>query len=205
MMRMKIEPVTLEGHLVRLEPLSMDYVEDLYEAAQDQAIWRYMPINPGSSRADMVAWLRAALRGQEEGTDLPFVIIERATNRVVGSTRYMNISSKDRGLEIGWTWLAKEARRTGINTECKYLLLRHAFETLRAVRVQIKTDSRNEISQRAIERLGAVKEGILRNHMVLPDGYCRDSVYYSILDSEWPSVKERLEGKMERPMLVGAL
>ncbi len=203
MMRMKIEPVTLEEDLVRLEPLSMEYVEDLYETAQDEAIWRYMPINPSRSRADMVAWLRAALRGQDEGSDLPFVIIERATNRVVGSTRYMNISAKDRGLEIGWTWLAKEARRTGINTECKYLLLRHAFETLRTVRVQIKTDSRNEVSQRAIERLGAVKEGILRNHMVLPDGYCRDSVYYSILDSEWPSVKERLEGKMERSILVG--
>lgn len=188
---------------MRLEPLSMDYVEDLYEAAQDPAIWLYMPINPGRSRADMVAWIRAALRGQEEGSDLPFVIIERATNRVVGSTRYMNISAKDRGLEIGWTWLAKEARRTGINTECKYLLLRHAFETLRTVRVQFKTDSRNEISQRAITRLGAVKEGVLRNHMVLPDGYCRDSVYYSILDSEWPAVKNGLEARMVRPMLAG--
>jgi N-acetyltransferase len=202
MLRMKIEPTTLEGHVVYLKPLSMDYVEDLYEAAQDPSIWLYMPTNPGRSLADMVAWIRAALRGQEEGTDLPFVIIDRATNRVVGATRYMNISSKDRGLEIGWTWLAKEARRTGINTECKYLLLRHAFETLRAVRVQFKTDSRNEVSQRAIARLGAVKEGILRNHMVLPNGFCRDSVYYSILDSEWSSVKAGLEEKMLRPVMV---
>jgi RimJ/RimL family protein N-acetyltransferase len=202
MLRMKIEPITLEGHAVYLKPLSMDYVEDLYEAAQDPSIWLYMPTNPGRSLADMVAWIRAALRGQEEGTDLPFVIIDRATNRVVGATRYMNISSKDRGLEIGWTWLAKEARRTGINTECKYLLLRHAFETLRVVRVQFKTDSRNEVSQRAIERLGAVKEGILRNHMVLPNGFCRDSVYYSILDSEWSSVKAGLEEKMFRPALA---
>jgi len=200
-MFLKIEPVTLEGEIVRLEPLLMDYIEDLYIIAQDPEIWRYMPLNPGRSRADMVAWIRNALQGQQDGTDLPFVIIERATNRVVGATRFMNISSRDRGVEIGWTWLARDARRTGINTECKYLLLRHAFEHLGAVRVQLKTDSRNEVSQRAIERLGATKEGTLRNHMLLSSGYYRDTIFYSIISSEWPEVKVRLEEKMQ-PILA---
>lgn len=200
-MVLKIEPVLLEGELVRLEPLHMEYVEDLYVAAQDSLIWRYMPSNPGRSRADMVAWIRNALQGQQDGTDLPFVIIERATNSVVGATRFMNISSRDRGLEIGWTWLARDARRTGMNTEAKYLLLQYAFEQLGAVRVQLKTDSRNEVSQHAIERLGATREGTLRNHMILPNGYYRDTIFYSIIHSEWPAVKEHLEEKM-RPALA---
>ena len=196
---MKIEPITLEGHVVYLEPLSMDYVEDLYEAAQDPSIWLYMPTNPGRSRADMVAWIRAALRGQEEGTDLPFVIIDRATNRVVGATRYMNVSSKDRGLEIGWTWLAKEARRTGINTECKYLLLRHAFEQIDCIAVEFRTGSVNFQSRNAIERLGAKFDGILRSHQRYTNGALRDTCVYSITAAEWPTVKAHLEWQMRKP------
>ncbi len=193
---MNVEPVTLTGNVVRLEPLQAAHVEGLFQAAQDSAIWSFMPYNPSLSLEAMQGWMANALEAQEQGKELPFVIVQRETDKVVGSTRYMAIVSKDRGLEIGGTWLAREVRRTAVNTECKYLLLRHAFETLGAIRVQFKTDSRNSTSQRAIERLGAVKEGVLRNHMILPDGYYRHSVYYSVLDSEWAMVKANLEAKL---------
>jgi RimJ/RimL family protein N-acetyltransferase len=143
-------------------------------------------------------WLLDILSRAEKGTDLPFVAIQLSTGRVAGATRYLNIMPKDRGLEIGGTWYGPEFQRTPVNTECKYLLLRHAFETLGCIRVQLKTDLRNERSQKAIERLGAVREGVLRNHMILPDGRYRHSVFYSILDTEWPDVKNRLEQMLER-------
>jgi RimJ/RimL family protein N-acetyltransferase len=126
------------------------------------------------------------------------VAIHLESGRVAGATRYLNIVPQDRGLEIGGTWYGPEFQRTVVNTECKYLLLSHAFERLGCIRVQLKTDLRNERSQRAIERIGAVKEGVLRNHMILPDGRIRHSVFYSILDTEWPEVKNRLEGMLER-------
>lgn len=195
-MPMNISPITLEGHVVRLEPLRLEHAKQLYHISQEAAIWRYMPYPQPATEQDMERWIRLALHAQEEGKELPFVTIERETGRVVGSTRYLNIMLYDRGLEIGSTWLTSTARRTGINTECKYLLLTHAFETLGVIRVQFKTDSRNETSWRAIERLGAVKEGILRNHMIMPDGYYRHSVYYSIIDREWPSIKANLAAKM---------
>ncbi|HEY3993517.1 MAG TPA: GNAT family protein, partial [Ktedonobacteraceae bacterium] len=135
---------------------------------------------------------------QKEGECLPFTIIDRARDRAVGQTRYLSIASKDYGLEIGWTWLAPAVQRSGINTECKYLLLSHAFEELGAIRIQLKTHHLNLKSQRAIERLGASKEGVLRNHMIMPDGSYRHSVYYSIIASEWPQVKAGLEAKMRR-------
>jgi RimJ/RimL family protein N-acetyltransferase len=139
------------------------------------------------------------IRGRaEKGTDLPFVAIHLESGRVAGATRYLNIMPHDRGLEIGGTWYGPEFQRTPVNTECKYLLLRHAFEALGSIRVQLKTDLRNERSQKAIERLGAVREGVLRNHMILPDGHIRHSVFYSILDTEWPEVKNRLEEMMNR-------
>ena len=141
----------------------------------------------------MRAWVQEILSRQARGTDLVFVVIHLETGRAVGSTRYMDIQPQHRGLEIGGTWYAREHQRTGVNTECKYLLLRHAFEVLGCIRVQLKTDSRNEPSQRAIERIGAAREGVLRNHMIMPDGHFRHSVYYSIVDSEWPQVKARLE------------
>ncbi len=193
---MNVEPVTLTGNVVRLEPLQVTHVESLFRAAQDPAIWSFMPYDPSISLAAMQAWIADALEAQARGKDGVFVIVNLATGEIVGSTRYLTIVPKDRGLEIGGTWLAREVRRTPVNTECKYLLLRHAFEALGAIRVQFKTDSRNLTSQRAIERLGAVKEGVLRNHMILPNGYYRHSVYYSILDTEWATVKAYLEKKM---------
>ncbi len=195
-MSMKVEPIALTGEIVRLEPLRKEHAETLFRAAQDSTIWSYMPYNPSISLTAMHEWIDGALGAQANGSDVPFVIIQLATGDVVGSTRYLTIVPRDRGLEIGGTWLAQSVRRTAVNTECKYLLLRHAFETLRAIRVQFKTDSRNLVSQHAIERLGAMKEGILRNHMILPDGYYRHSVYYSILDTEWATVKANLEDKM---------
>ncbi len=193
-----VRPITLEGTVARLEPLRPTHAEALYRAAQDPSIWDYMPVDPSASLAGMSAWIDAALAQQATGTQLPFAIIERATDTPVGSTRYLSIMPADRGLEIGWTWLTPAAQRTAINTECKYLLLRHAFEELGALRVQLKTDGRNVISQRAIERLGAVREGVLRKHMFVRHGYQRDSVMYSITDDEWPAVKAGLEAKLER-------
>jgi RimJ/RimL family protein N-acetyltransferase len=147
---------------------------------------------------DMRNWVRDILSRAEKGTDLPFAVIHLDSGRVAGATRYLNIVPKDRGLEIGGTWYGTEFQRTPVNTECKYLLLNHAFETLGCIRVQLKTDLRNERSQKAIERIGAVKEGVLRNHMILPDGRYRHSVFYSILATEWPRVKQRLEAMMNR-------
>ena len=195
-MSMNVEPVTLTGNVVRLEPLQKKHAEALFHAAQEPTIWSYMPYDPSVSLVAMYEWIDDVLEAQARGKDVPFVIIQLATGEVVGSTRYLTITPHDRGLEIGGTWLARAVQRTPVNTECKYLLLRHAFETLGAIRVQFKTDSRNLTSQRAIERLGASKEGVLRNHMILPDGYYRHSVYYSILDSEWATVKANLEDKM---------
>ena len=133
------------------------------------------------------------LRLREKGADIPFVVIHKSSGRIAGATRYMEFRAAHRGVEIGGTWYGAEFRRTAVNTECKYLLLRHAFEVMDCIRVQFKTDLRNERSQRAIERIGAVREGVLRNHMILPDGTIRHSVYYSILATEWPDVKQRLE------------
>jgi RimJ/RimL family protein N-acetyltransferase len=143
-------------------------------------------------------WVLDIMSRGQRGTDLPFVAIDLATGRVAGATRYLNMMPNDRGLEIGGTWYGIEFQRTAINTECKYLLMTHAFETLGAIRVQLKTDLINERSQRAIERLGAKREGVLRNHMILPDGRIRDSVFYSILDTEWLGVKKNLEAMMGR-------
>lgn len=193
---MPLEPVTLEGRIVRLEPLGLQHANDLYEAGQDQRIWAYMPLNPSGSLDATTTWIENTLREQQTGTILPFAIVDITTGRALGSTRYLNISLNDRGLEIGWTWLTPKMQRTGVNTECKYLLLRHAFESLSMIRVQFKTDSRNLKSQQAIERIGGKREGVLRNHMILPNGYIRHSVYYSIIESEWLDVKAALEEKM---------
>jgi RimJ/RimL family protein N-acetyltransferase len=195
-MVMRVEPVVLTGSVVRLEPMQPQHAQALLEAGRDHSNWMYMWANPTDSLESMQAWMSAALAEMEQGSALPFVTIQQSTGRVVGSTRYMDIRAKDYGLEIGGTWLMPEVRRTAINTECKYLLLCHAFETLGAIRVQLKTDSRNLRSQQAIERLGAVKEGVLRNHIIMPDGQHRHSVYYSVIKQEWPAVKARLEAFM---------
>lgn len=194
---MKIAPVRLEGRHACLIPLERGHAPTLFAVGGGPEVWRYMP-SKVESEGDMRAWVDEALAARDAGAELPFAITD-ATGRIVGSTRLLDISVPHRGLEIGGTWLAPEVWRTAVNTECKYLLLRHCFQTLGAIRVQFKTDSRNVRSQRALERLGAVKEGVLRHHRILPDGYLRDSVYYSILAGEWPDVKTRLEGFLSRP------
>jgi RimJ/RimL family protein N-acetyltransferase len=193
----RIEPLTLTGRVARLEPLSEAHVPDLAVAGNDESLWRYMLYGNVNTEEKMLALVRDLLERQARGTDLPFAVIHLQTGKAIGMTRYMDIRPADRGLEIGGTWYGAAYQRTAVNTECKYLLLKHAFEALGCIRVQLKTDSRNERSQRAIERLGAVKEGVLRNHMLLADGHIRHSVMYSILDSEWPAVKARLEEKLQ--------
>ena len=193
---MDARPVTLEGEHARLEPLEMRHAADLAEAGRDQEIWRYMPRRPLASVEDARDFVRAAHEMAKDGSAVPFAIIEAAGGRAVGSTRLFDIRREHRGLEIGWTWLGRAWQRTAANTECKLLLLRHAFEELGALRVQLKTDARNVRSQRAIERIGGVREGVLRAHMVLPDGFVRDTVMYSITAGEWPEVERRLEAML---------
>lgn len=195
---MEVKPVVLTGRHVRLEPMTEEHVPGLAQIGVGQTFWDFMLYGNINTVDDMRNWVREILSRAEKGTDLPFVAIHLASGRVAGATRYLNIMPKDRGLEIGGTWYGSEFQRTPVNTECKYLLLQHAFETLGCIRVQLKTDLRNERSQKAIERIGAVKEGVLRNHMILPDGRYRHSVFYSILDIEWPSVKKNLEEMMKR-------
>lgn len=193
---LNVQPITLTGRTVRLEPLAEHHSHDLWEAGADPSIWEFMLYGERRTEADIHEWVLDILSRRQRLGDVPFAVILLASGKAVGATRYMNIVPKDRGLEIGGTWYGVPYQRTAVNTECKYLLLRHAFETLGVIRVQLKTDARNVRSQRAIERIGAVKEGVLRNHMVLPDGRIRDSVFYSILDREWPDVKKRLEEKL---------
>lgn len=194
---MDVQPVILTGALAKLIPMDQSHVEALFEAGRSPEIWPYMPMSVRTAD-DMQRLVREALHARERGTEFPFVIVDQARARVVGSTRFLEITPAHRGIEIGWTWLSPEVWRTSINTECKYLLLRHCFEALGAIRVQLKTDARNVRSQTAIERIGAVREGVLRHHRIMPDGYLRDSVYYSILVDEWPVVRTRLDGYLGR-------
>lgn len=191
------KPITLEGAHVRLEPLSQDHLDQLCEVGLDQTIWRWglMQIE---TREHMNNYISAALKSQDEGTALPFVTIEKSSGRVIGSTRYGNIDKENRRLEIGWTWITPRWQRTSINTEAKYLMLHHAFEDLVCIRVEFKTDSLNDQSRTALERIGAQEEGILRNHMIAYGGRWRHSVFFSIIDSEWPAVKANLEAKLAR-------
>lgn len=195
---MEAVPVTLAGQHVRLEPLSLSHAVDLAEAGAEKEIWNYMPMPAPLSLEDMQAAIQTALDAQEKGTRLPFAIIDLRNGRAVGSTSYLDISPGDARIEIGWTWLGASARRTAINTECKYLLLCHGFETLGCGRVQLKCDGRNQRSQDAIERIGGKKEGVLRKHVILPDGFVRDTVMFSVIASEWQDVKARLENMLER-------
>jgi N-acetyltransferase len=193
---MDVRPVTIFGRFVRLEPLAEAHVPDLTLVAGDESIWRYMLYGTIRSEAQMLAWVRDLLGRQARGKDLPFAVIHCQSGKAIGATRYLDIRLADRGLEIGGTWYGVAYQRTSANTECKYLLLTHAFEQLGCLRVQFKTDLRNVRSQRAIERIGAVREGVLRSHMITPEGYVRDSVYYSIIAPEWPRVKVLLEEKL---------
>jgi N-acetyltransferase len=196
-----IKPVTLTGRLVRLEPLSEAHVPDLAVVGQDDSLWAYIPYPPVHSEADMRAWVRDLLARQAKGTDLPFAVVHKEMGRAIGASRYLDIQPANRAVEIGGSWYGRDYQRTAVNTESKYLLLGHAFDDLGCIRVQFKTDRRNERSQRAIERLGAVREGLLRHSSIMPDGYVRDSVYYSILAEEWPGVKVKLEAMLARTTL----
>jgi len=189
---MVVSPVMLEGVHVRLEPLAKVHLAGLAEVGLDEELWRWIP-TPVRTQEEMAAYIETALGEQEQGVSLPFAIIEKATRRVIGSTRYGNIDRTHHRVEIGWTWVAREWQRTAMNTEAKYLLLRHAFETLSCIRVELKTDSLNERSRAAILRIGAKEEGIFRNHMITASGRIRHTVYFSITDSEWPAAKARLE------------
>ncbi|HEV2913108.1 MAG TPA: GNAT family protein [Pyrinomonadaceae bacterium] len=195
---MKIEPVTLEGAHVRLEPLSLLHHEGLSEVGLDETIWQWNP-SPVRTAQGMRAYIEEALEWQARRTALPFATTLKSTGQSVGSTRFANIDAVNRHLEIGWTWIIPRWQRTPVNTEAKYLMLRHAFETLGCIRVEFKTDSLNERSRNAILRLGAQEEGIFRNHMLTSTGRIRHSVFFSIIDTEWPEVKAGLEEKLSRP------
>jgi RimJ/RimL family protein N-acetyltransferase len=186
--------VTLTGKHVRLEPMSEAHIPGLADIGAGQDFWDFMLYGKIETDQDMTSWVREIL----SYPDLPFVVVHLASGRIAGATRYLNMAPQHRGLEIGGTWYGQEFQRTAVNTECKYLLLKYAFETLDCIRVQLKTDQRNERSQKAIERIGAVKEGVLRNHMILRDGRLRHSVFYSVLDTEWPEVKKKLEEMLKR-------
>ena len=193
---MNVEPVVLSGKFIQLEPLSEAHSPELATAGNDPEIWKYMIYGELTSLEKMEDWVRDILNRKAAGTDQPFVVRHLASGRLAGATRYMEIRPVHRGLEIGGTWYNPEFQRTPVNTETKYLLLKNAFESLKCIRVQFKADSRNQRSINAIERLGAVREGVLRNHMILDSDLFRNSVYFSILDTEWPDVKARLEGKL---------
>jgi N-acetyltransferase len=193
---MKIDPVVLEGIHVRLEPLLRKHITGLCEVGLEEQLWRWIP-TPVRTADDMAAYVELALKEQANGVSLPFAQIEKAMGRLIGSTRYMNIDRVHHRVEIGCTWIGREWQRTAANTEAKYLLLRHAFETLGCMRVELKTDSLNEKSRAAILRIGAKQEGIFRNHMMTSTGRIRHTVYFSIVDSEWPGVKSEMERRLD--------
>ncbi len=194
---LNVTPVILEGARVRLEPLAEAHHAALCAVGLVEDLWRWSP-KPLLTPADMTAYIAFALAEQAAGRALPFVTVDRPSGRIVGSTRFGNIDKANRRVEIGWTWLAPELQRTGANTEAKYLMLRHAFETLGCLRVELKTDALNARSRAAIARIGAREEGTLRRHMLTASGRVRDTVYYSVVDEEWPAVKAELERRLSR-------
>lgn len=192
---MKLEPVILEGRHVRLVPMTPGHVPALWRAGSDPELWR-LTMAQVHSEDDMRRYVDEALAAQARGTALPFVTTRAETGEVIGSTRFGNIEMAHRRVEIGWTWIAPAWQRTVINTEAKYLMMRHAFETLGCVRVELKTDALNQRSRNAILRIGAVEEGVLRKHQTTEHGRVRDTVFFSVTDDEWPRVKARLEEMM---------
>lgn len=191
-----LDPVILRGQRVRLEPLTLEHVPALAEVAFDPALWQWTLARP-TDEAGLRAWAEAAIAGRDAGTELPFVTVDAATDRPIGSSRYLNVVLEHRRLEIGWTWVGTAFQRTGANREAKLLQLTHAFETLGANRVEFKTDARNERSRTALLGIGATFEGIFRSHMIMPWGPLRDSAYFSVVGTEWPAVKARLQAKLQ--------
>lgn len=188
-------PVTLTGRFVRLEPLSFEHLDDLCAVGLDPELWRWIP-NQVGTREQMHGYIETALHEQDAGVSLPFAVIHLESGRAIGSTRYGAINLPNRRVEIGWTWYASAFQRTPVNTECKLLLLTHAFERLGMIRVEFKTDALNEKSRNALARIGGVQEGIFRKHLICDSGRIRDTVYFSVLDVEWPEKKRALEAKI---------
>jgi Acetyltransferases, including N-acetylases of ribosomal proteins len=175
----------------------MDYFDQLCSAGLNESLWQFNPVFI-RNRDDMHRYIETALKSRDDGTALPFVTILKSSNKLVGSSRYSGIDRVNKRLEIGWTWIVPEFQKTVVNTEAKYLMLKHAFETLGCIRVEFKTDSLNDKSRKALAGIGANEEGIFRNHMIMPDGRLRHSAYFSIIKSEWPEVKTKLEQRMDR-------
>jgi RimJ/RimL family protein N-acetyltransferase len=191
----RLDPVTLRGSTVRLEPMRIDHVDGLARVGLEPELWRWIS-TPVDSPEAMHRYVRNALDEQDRGVSLPFVVAHQASGQIIGSTRYGNIEMSHRRLEIGWTWLISAHQRTRANTECKFLLLAHAFETLGVNRVELRTDVRNEKSRNAIARVGAKEEGIARCHIITDSGRIRDTITFSIIGSEWPAVRARLESML---------
>lgn len=189
-------PVTLTGRSVRLEPLLIEHAPGLLEIGREESIWTWLPRGPLTDLDDAKQWIEGTHEGLRNGARLPFAIISLTDGAVAGSTSYLNISVRDQGIEIGWTWLGLKYQRTAVNTEAKLLLMTHAFETLGAQRLQLKTDELNERSRRAIERIGAKFEGILRRSQITRGGRIRNTAMYSVLVDEWPGVKAKLEERV---------
>ncbi len=194
---MEVRPVTLEGEHVRLEPLTMAHHAALWEIAKDHELWRWTAADVRTPD-DLKRYMETVLAEQAAGRALPFATIARASGHPAGSTRFGNIEPLNRRAEIGWTWVGSAWHRTAVNTEAKLLMLTHAFETWGCIRVELKTDALNQASRAAIARLGAMEEGTLRRHIVTQTGRVRDTVYYSILDEEWPTLKARLEARLRK-------
>ena len=192
---MMLSPLILEGKAVRLEPLRLEHLAGLCAVGLEDDLWRWT-VSQVRTGEDMRKYMEAALDQQDKGTALPFATIDKASGQVAGSTRYGNIDLANRRVEIGWTWLGSRFQRTALNTEAKYLMLRHAFEDLGCIRVELKTDTLNRRSRDAMRRIGAREEGILRSHQITQSGRLRDTVYYSILAGEWPEVRDRLERRL---------
>lgn len=190
-----VEPTTLAGRVVRLEPLARAHAAELRAAGADEEVWRWMQVD--GSRADLFdVWLDAALEAAERGEEVPFATLDAATGEPIGSTRFLALAPEHRRIEIGATWLARAAWGGGANVEAKLLMLEHAFERLGCLRVELKTDARNERSRGALEALGATFEGIHRRHMLVQGGRRRDSAWYSVIVDEWPAVRERLRRRL---------
>jgi RimJ/RimL family protein N-acetyltransferase len=192
------ESVRLDGEHVRLEPLSLEHLDGLCAVGLDPDLWQWTA-GRVDTRDEMRRYVENALERAAEGTAIPFATIERREGRVIGSTRFGSIAWEHRRVEIGWTWIARAWQRTAINTEAKYLMLRHAFETMGCVRVELKTDALNARSRAAILRIGATEEGVLRQHMITTGDRLRDTVYFSIIDGEWPRVRAHLESLLRTP------
>ncbi len=190
-----VTPATLEGRVVRLEPLSLDHVEGLADVGLEPDLWTFTVARPRTVD-DIRAWVETALANAATGTEQPFATVDQATGRPIGSSRYMAIVPEHRRLEIGWSWVTPRWQRHGANKEAKYLMLRHAFDELDANRVEFKTDSRNEKARAALLGIGATFEGIFRNHMIMPDIPVRHSAWYSVIAEEWPDVRSRLEAQL---------